>query len=187
MTLDYDKTKQHFNSKEDLDVEGNYESDFDDDDEFEPNLETKDEDYSDFDDEAETDEDYSDFDDETETDEDYDNTADDIVDDNQSIENGLINNPYDSNHYSPKITEVTNIAPINLNDVTLRIACQVGEVNLSIQELQNLSIGSYITIGNLLPTVKLITNGINFAEGLLVDMDGRIGVKVINIIKTGLK
>ena len=87
--------------------------------------------------------------------------------------------------YFKDVNNTDNVS-VNLDDIALRIACNVGEVNLSISQLQNLTVGSCINLGNLLPTVKLTANGVSFAEGLLVEVDGRIGVKVINIIKTGL-
>ncbi|HMT01909.1 MAG TPA: FliM/FliN family flagellar motor switch protein [Burkholderiales bacterium] len=104
------------------------------------------------------------------------------------LENELINQSLTSNNNSNDFKDVNNTdnVSVNLDDIALRIACNVGEVNLSISQLQNLTVGSCINLGNLLPTVKLTANGVSFAEGLLVEVDGRIGVKVINIIKTGL-
>ncbi len=109
------------------------------------------------------------------------NTKDDL-------ESELINQSLISNNNSNDFKDIkdTNNVSVNLDDIALRIACNVGEVNLSISQLQNLTVGSCINLGSLLPTVKLTANGVSFAEGLLVEVDGRIGVKVINIIKTGL-
>lgn len=67
-----------------------------------------------------------------------------------------------------------------IEDVMLKLDCEVGNVSLSLQEVLDLSLGSVINIGTLPPLVKINLNGKLIAKGMLVEISGRLGIKIIS-------
>lgn len=65
-----------------------------------------------------------------------------------------------------------------LHDVALTLKCEVGTIQLSLQELLGLHLGSVLNISSLPPQVKLTLNGKYIATGVLVEVDGILGIKL---------
>ena len=65
-----------------------------------------------------------------------------------------------------------------LNNLSIQITAQAGQVMLSIQQLMALSLDQVIDIAPLPPKVALLANGVNIGDGYLVELNGRLGVKI---------
>lgn len=59
-----------------------------------------------------------------------------------------------------------------------RLACEVGRTQISYSELSQLETGKIIQFENTAQFVYLTLDGIRVGEGMLVEIDGKIGVKV---------
>lgn len=59
-----------------------------------------------------------------------------------------------------------------------RLACEVGRIQISYSELSQLETGKIIQFENTAQFVYLTVDGIRVGEGMLVEIDGKIGVKV---------
>lgn len=59
-----------------------------------------------------------------------------------------------------------------------RLACEVGRVQMSYDELSQLETGKIIQFENTAQFVHLTVDGTRVGEGMLVEIDGKIGVKV---------
>jgi flagellar motor switch/type III secretory pathway protein FliN len=62
--------------------------------------------------------------------------------------------------------------------VELRVKCEVGRLSLSLSELLQLKVGSVVDLIKWPGAVKLTANGVYFAEGVLVELDGMLAVKI---------
>lgn len=67
---------------------------------------------------------------------------------------------------------------ISPQDVDVNIRCTIGNVNMNIDELLKLKIGDVIDFCRWPATVKLSVNNRFFAEGILVEIEGFLGVKI---------
>ena len=82
----------------------------------------------------------------------------------------------------------TNVQiPTTINQVLLAtevtITAEVARINLTMQEFIHLQIGDKLPLANLPASVKLWVNGKCIAEGILVEINQRVGVKITRIIK----
>ncbi len=68
-----------------------------------------------------------------------------------------------------------------LNDLSVTVVAQAGQVMLSVQQLLELSLDQVIDIAPLPPKVSLLVNGINIGDGYLVELNGRLGVKIARL------
>lgn len=59
-----------------------------------------------------------------------------------------------------------------------RLACEVGRIQMSYDELSQLETGKVIQFDNTSQFVHLTVDGTRVGEGMLVEIDGKIGVKV---------
>ena len=66
------------------------------------------------------------------------------------------------------------------NDIQFRLACELGQVLIPFENLQNLNVGSVVGFQNTIQTLYLSVNNVRVGEGMLVDVDGKIGVKITN-------
>ncbi|MDQ5921558.1 MAG: hypothetical protein QG673_1617 [Pseudomonadota bacterium] len=71
---------------------------------------------------------------------------------------------------------------ISDNDINLQIKCEVGQVSISLAKLVKYRIGDTLEMAKWPGKVKLTANGTYFAEGVLVDVAGMLGVKITNKI-----
>lgn len=65
------------------------------------------------------------------------------------------------------------------DSIALRVGCEVGQVEISIDKLKNLSEGQTLQFNNTAQSVYITVNGVRMGEGMLVDVEGKIGVKVL--------
>lgn len=71
--------------------------------------------------------------------------------------------------------------PLNiLTNASFTIKCEVGEVNLSFKEIENLKVGDSLEFIKWPGSVKLRLNNLIFAEGYLVEVNNMLGVKITN-------
>lgn len=75
---------------------------------------------------------------------------------------------------TPMETEGKNLA----QEIQFRLGCELGQVLIPYENLQNLNTGSVIDFNNTLQTLYLSVNNVRVGEGMLVDVDGKIGVKI---------
>ncbi len=161
-----------------------------------------------FDEEEEEDEDDEDDDFDFEDDDDEDDEDEDEDENYESKEQGKTDEPPFSSELNPPFSAaapVDNIAPhmsagmgnsapfstAQLNplqgnasmnnlaqDIQFRLGCELGQVLIPYENLQNLSIGSVVDFNNTLQTLYLSVNNVRVGEGMLVDIDGKIGIKI---------
>ncbi len=67
------------------------------------------------------------------------------------------------------------------DNLSITITAQAGQVMLSIQQLLDLSVDQIIDIAPLPPKVSLLANGITIGDGYLVELNGRLGVKIARL------
>ncbi len=78
-------------------------------------------------------------------------------------------------HPAPLEEDVDN----NLaQEVQFRLGCEIGQVLIPYENLQNLNIGSVVDFNNTLQTLYISVNNVRVGEGMLVDIDGKIGIKI---------
>ncbi len=84
----------------------------------------------------------------------------------------------DSNedHYDINDSVLKNGIPSHA--VNLVVRCEIGMVNISLDKLSQLRVGDVIDLIRWPSVVKLTANGAYFAEGVLVEVDGMLGVKL---------
>jgi len=62
--------------------------------------------------------------------------------------------------------------------VELQVKCEVGRLSMSLNDLLQLRVGSVVDLVKWPSAVKLSANGVYFAEGVLVELDGMLAVKI---------
>jgi flagellar motor switch/type III secretory pathway protein FliN len=62
--------------------------------------------------------------------------------------------------------------------VQFRVACEIGEAHFSLDQLEHLDAGQAFPFHASSQTVYITVNGIRVGEGQLVEVDGRLGVKI---------
>lgn len=67
---------------------------------------------------------------------------------------------------------------ISAHAINLVVRCEIGMVNVSLEKLTQLKIGDVLELTRWPNTVKLTANGAYFAEGILVEVEGMLGVKL---------
>jgi flagellar motor switch/type III secretory pathway protein FliN/pSer/pThr/pTyr-binding forkhead associated (FHA) protein len=83
-------------------------------------------------------------------------------------------------NYGEEILEMNDATP-SFGDLPVRIHIVVGEKEMTLAELQGVAPGSIIALGRgKQDPVKLAVNGKLAGEGQLVEIDGRLGVKVLS-------
>lgn len=71
-----------------------------------------------------------------------------------------------------------NSLDLNSSQITVSVRCEIGEVNLSLADLYNLKIGDSVDFMRWPGFVKLSANNVIFAEGVLVEVNGLLAVKI---------
>jgi len=69
-------------------------------------------------------------------------------------------------------------------DVPVHLVAVIGRTTISVKDMMNFQLGHVIDLGR--PpgeTVDLVASGKLFARGELVDIDGKLGVRIVKIIK----
>ena len=133
---------------------------------------------------------FFDDDDDEEEDDDFDFDEDESEDENNG-NNGLpvqaqaaVINPVSQNKISAAETSKIStsseqsIEPNITQEIQFRLGCELGQILIPYENLQNLNIGSVVDFNNTLQTLYLSVNNIRVGEGMLVDVDGKIGIKI---------
>ncbi len=74
-------------------------------------------------------------------------------------------------------------APVNHPDaLPVRVAFDVGRIELSLGDLRNLDIGAVLELGRQPEgLVRISANGRAVGQGTLVDVDGAVGVRIVRM------
>lgn len=76
--------------------------------------------------------------------------------------------------------DISDLSP----DVPVNLVAVIGKVTINVAELVKLHIGSVVDLGRSPgETVDLVANGRLIAKGELVDIDGKLGVKIIKMVR----
>jgi flagellar motor switch/type III secretory pathway protein FliN len=126
-------------------------------------------------DDALIDEDLSDYEDETDDD-------DLELDDDENEDNGAVDEVTEHSSVaettaSPTSADLTHLA----DSLELQVKAQAGSVMISLQQLLTLKAGDILDIASLPPKVNLLVNDTMIASGLLVEFNGRVGVKITKL------
>lgn len=70
-----------------------------------------------------------------------------------------------------------NITP-NITNTHLSLRCDVGHVQMTLAELTNLRSGQFLHVAELPPKVRLMLNDQLVAMGVLVSLNGQLGVRI---------
>ena len=62
--------------------------------------------------------------------------------------------------------------------ILFRLGCEVGQTVVSLQDLQSLHQGTVLPFENQRQTVFLTVNVVRAGEAVLVDVEGKLGVKI---------
>lgn len=65
-----------------------------------------------------------------------------------------------------------------LPNAQFRLSCEIGQVLVPYENLQQLNVGRVVPFNNTLQTLYLSLNDVRVGEGMIVDIDGKIGVKI---------
>ena len=69
-------------------------------------------------------------------------------------------------------------------DVPVHLVAVIGRTTVSVKEIMNYQMGQVIDLGRPpSETVDLVASGKLFARGELVEIDGKLGVRIVKIIK----
>lgn len=85
-----------------------------------------------------------------------------------------------SEHVTGKKIKDTKVFPKETltHAAMFRVACEVGRVQMSYEELSQLEIGQVVPFENTAQLVHLTVDGTRVGEGMLVEVDGKVGVKI---------
>jgi flagellar motor switch/type III secretory pathway protein FliN len=101
------------------------------------------------------------------------NDLDDNINYHQDTVTDVINNLDVDN-----IINVGNKLP-DLEEIKLVIRCDIGEIMLSLDQIMNLSHGTILNLDSLPPKVILSLNNRQIARGVLIELNGRLGVRIV--------
>lgn len=65
-------------------------------------------------------------------------------------------------------------------DINLTLKCEIGTISVSYAQLNSYKIGDVVEFMKWPGKVKLSIHGAYIAEGILVDVEGMLGVKITN-------
>lgn len=81
--------------------------------------------------------------------------------------------------------EIVDKQERGVDSLLFTVYVQAASLNLTLGQLQQMEVGDLLTIGELPPQVKLVTgNNQHLGDGVLVDVDGRLGVKLITKVNS---
>ena len=81
---------------------------------------------------------------------------------------------------SPVAEEVSHMAA----DVPVHLVAVIGRTTVSVKELMNYQMGQIVDLGRPpSETVDLVASGKLFARGELVDVDGKLGVRIVKLVR----
>jgi flagellar motor switch protein FliN len=88
----------------------------------------------------------------------------------------------------PKVADKTSHLPDEIlqmsSDIPVQLVAVIGKTTISVKDLMNYQMGQVIDLGR--PpgeTVDLVASGKLFARGELVDIDGKLGVRIVKLIR----
>lgn len=115
--------------------------------------------------------------DESNTTIDFDEELDDASSHNQKLE---INSFKEFVAKENIVPEKENTISQALNEISFTIKCEIGHVEIALNDLLNLKIGDCLEFMRWPGKVKLKLNDYLFAEGYLIEQEGMLGVKISN-------
>ncbi len=68
-----------------------------------------------------------------------------------------------------------------LKNLSITVSAEAGQIILSLQQLVNLEVNQVLDIAPMPPKVNLVVNGVNIGNGFLVEINGRVGVKIAHL------
>lgn len=68
-----------------------------------------------------------------------------------------------------------------LKNLSITISAEAGQIILSLQQLVNLEVNQILDIASMPPKVNLLVNGVNIGNGYLVEINGRVGVRIAHL------
>jgi flagellar motor switch protein FliN len=111
--------------------------------------------------------------DEEELDDALDDEADTVQETDLDFEDDVVNEPASAGE-AMRLTA----------DIPVQLVAVVGKQSISMQDLLNLHDGEVVELGKPVSTVvDLVANGKLFAKGELVEIDGKLGVKIVQVVK----
>lgn len=72
-------------------------------------------------------------------------------------------------------------SPALAANLQLKLSAEAGSILISLERLLNLQAGDVLDLANLPPQVNLVLNGLVIGSGLLVEVNGRIGVQISHL------
>jgi flagellar motor switch/type III secretory pathway protein FliN len=63
-------------------------------------------------------------------------------------------------------------------NIQFRLGCEIGQVLIPYENLQNLNVGHVVDFNNTVQSLYLTINNVRVGEGMLVDIDGKVGIKI---------
>jgi flagellar motor switch/type III secretory pathway protein FliN len=110
-----------------------------------------------------------------ESDHDSDDSADDnLIDETKDTEDVL------NDDYNNQLDEFRKLE-LNQANFMLTVTAEIGNVTMSLQQLLALQIGDVFDFAGLPVAVRLMTNGLYIGDGHLVEINGRVGVKIFKL------
>lgn len=117
----------------------------------------------------------------------------DELDENEEIDEEVAETdeePFKAEEYKEEVLPANEIDEISQEaakmtaDVPVQVVAVLGKKTVSVKELVGLKLGQVIDLARpVSETVDLIAGGKLFAKGELVDIDGKLGVRVIKIVR----
>ena len=90
-----------------------------------------------------------------------------------------------TNMIIPENSEGMDGQATSLDSLPIRLCFDLGDLSMSFAELQRLRPGQTVELGRELKrAVRLRVNGVNIGEGTLVDIEGHLGVMIVNLSPT---
>ncbi len=84
---------------------------------------------------------------------------------------------------SPSFADETSDHYRFLADIPVRLSVEVGNVSLKLSEIMNLSEGSVVELGRqATELLDINVNGTLVAKGEVVTVDGRFGIRVVEVV-----
>ena len=75
-----------------------------------------------------------------------------------------------------------------LADLPIELTCRLGSVSMTARELVELGPGAVVSLGRPLGAgVELVSAGQVVARGELVDVDGELGVRIVDVAATQVR
>ena len=78
--------------------------------------------------------------------------------------------------------DISKVINTDLLSTEVIVSAEVARINLTMQEFIHLKVGDKLPLANLPASVKLCVNGKYIAQGILVEINNRVGVKITHLL-----